>query len=460
METIYYQDTIAAIATAPGEGSVGILRISGPEALPIADRIFKCAGPAPSACASHTVVYGHVIDHKGRAFDEGLLLVMRAPRTYTREDVVEIQGHGGHIATRSVLRRAIEAGARPAEPGEFTRRAFLNGRIDLLQAEAVLDLVRSQSDRASAAALEQLQGGLSQQFDALYDGMMETAAKLEATLDFPEDELPHGILEGIQTDLAARIQQAEALLSTWDEGHLLRDGVLVVISGKPNAGKSTLLNALLKKDRAIVSEIPGTTRDSIEEMVILSGIPVRLVDTAGLRATECDVEKQGIARAHQYIQRADLHLYVLDASSPPDREIQAHLEALDPEKSLVICNKQDRREGRTVEIPDALHTIPTSLSRGEGLEPLIKHMVAKLAGNADLSARPHGVISERHRTQLKSALVEMHTASAQLEHEGEEALVLAASQLRLAMDAIGEATGRVYQETLLDTIFSRFCIGK
>lgn len=449
-------DTIAAIATAPGEGAVSIVRISGLAAVSIADQIFVPDGkPSPlSDLPSHQVVYGNV-QIGDRRIDEVLLFIMRAPRSYTREDVVEIQGHGGTLASRSILRACLSAGARLAEPGEFTRRAFLNGRIDLIQAEAVADLIRSQSDRASAAALEQLDGKLSEVFDDLYNDLLLVTAQIEATLDFPEDELPAFILSQLATSLDSINGEFQAVLATWEEGHLLRDGALVVISGKPNVGKSTLLNALLKTERAIVSNIAGTTRDSIEETLVLGGFPVRLVDTAGLRTTEDAVEAIGVERTRALIEKADAHLVVVDACEPPDPSL---LDGLDSKRTLLVVNKID-----LCPAPKWNTTFPTcttSLIKKEGVEDLKTALLELLSNRAELAARPHAVISERHRQLVEQANGELRIAKEHVASQREEQLFLAASHCRQALEHLGEATGKVFQEELLDRIFSEFCIGK
>ena len=452
------EDTIAAIATAPGEGGVCIVRVSGPRALAVADAVFRCPGAAPSARAANTVTHGRVVDAAGGELDEALLLVFRAPRSYTREDVVELQGHGGGTSARRILRRVLEAGARLAEPGEFTRRAFLNGRIDLVQAEAVLDLIRAQSDRASAAALDQLEGALSRRFGELYDEILFASARVEATLDFPEDGLPDGLLDALAGEVASALRRLDALAATWDEGHLLREGALVVISGRPNAGKSTLLNALLGKTRAIVSATPGTTRDSLEEALTLCGIPLRLVDTAGLRDTGCEIEREGIRRARDLMERADLHLHVVDASQPTDDETRAHLASLPAERALVVVNKVDL--GEAFVAPSGLRIVRTALREGRGVDELREAMRERLGSHADLSARPQAVISERHRQCLLTTRAELAAAGELLARGLEDRLVPAAAHLRSALGSLDRVTGRTYREEVLREIFGRFCIGK
>lgn len=455
-------DTIAALATQPGEAGVAIVRVSGPGAFAVADRVFRCAGAPPSSRPAGTFVYGHVVDPAGAHLDEALALLFRAPRSYTREDIVEIHGHGGRTAATRLLRSVLSAGARLAEPGEFTRRAFLSGRIDLVQAEAVLDLIRSQSDRAASAALEQLEGSLSLQFDKIYSGLLAAAAQLEATLDFPEDELPDTIVPNIESGLASCRDDLINLLNTWDEGRLLRDGARVVISGKPNVGKSTLLNALLEANRAIVSPIPGTTRDTIEEDLVLGDIPIRLVDTAGLRETDCEIEAEGIKRTQQARATADLHIYMADLSVPPDDDVLRHIAELPEGRSLLLFNKSDLPH---VWPPVAEHLPPERILKVSILNPAdVRHVrltiIAILSAGVDLSARPHATISERHRQVLAEALVELDSGLEYLAARREEVMVLAASQVRLALQRIGEATGKVYHEQLLESIFSTFCIGK
>ena len=454
-----FDDTIAAIATAPGEGGVAIVRVSGPDAIKIADMIFRGPPPRPSERATHTIAHGSIVDAAGAEIDDVILLIMRSPQSYTAEDVIEIQGHGGNVAAKRILRRALDAGARMAEPGEFTKRAFLNGRIDLLQAEAVLDLVRAGSDRAAAAAIEQLEGKLSRKFDEVYDSLVAIAADVEATLDFPDDELPATVVPELAERLNSAAKRIDELLSTWDEGHILREGALVVISGKPNVGKSTMMNALLGRDRAIVSQIPGTTRDTIEERLVLDGIPLRLVDTAGLRETECEVEQEGVRRARAQLQKADLHLHVVDASKTLDDDDRNHLAALKSEKCVVVLNKSDL--GRVM-LPghiSGMTVVSASLITGTGLDDIRRQITKKLTAGINLSVQPRASISERHRRLLVDAQDEIHEALGLINQQSGD-IVLAADRLRDALEHLGLVTGKVYHDELLASIFSRFCIGK
>jgi len=449
-------DTIAAIATPPGEGGVGVVRISGPKVWGIADAVFLALDNVPVSQRDHgTFAYGKVLDEDGAEIDTGLALVMRAPKSYTCEDVVEIQGHGGAVGMRRILRRILDAGARMAEPGEFTKRAFLNGRIDLVQAEGIFDLIRARSDRAASAAMEQMEGALSSQFNIIYDAFLEVAANLETTLDFVEDELPDDVFSGIAGLLDRTFLSLDNLLDTWDEGRLLREGARVVILGRPNTGKSTLLNTLLGFDRAIVSSTAGTTRDTIEEGFVLDGIPLRIVDTAGLRETDCEIEAEGIRRAEAHSADAHLSVYLLDASSPLHDEDRDRLKKLDPAKSVLVLNKVD--QGRKLEGIDG---VDSCLIRGQGVDSIKRAMADTLEQGADLHAPPHAVISERHRNLLILSHREARDARAFLNQNVEENAVLAAEHLRSALEYLGQVTGRVYHDELLENIFSRFCIGK
>lgn len=450
-------DTIVAIATPPGEGGVGIVRISGSKVWKIADEIFQ-GSEKPSVKDGGTFVFGKIIDADGKEIDEGLCLIFRTPRSYTGEDTVEIQGHGGAVVLRKILRRVLDAGARMAEPGEFTKRAFLNGKMDLVQAEAVADLIHARSDRAAKAALEQLEGSLSGQFNTLYDQFVDIAADLETTLDFAEEELPDGVFPMLGKKLGESFQCLENLLSTWDEGRLLREGARVVIMGRPNAGKSTLFNALLGQDRAIVTEFAGTTRDVIEEGLVLDGIPLRILDTAGLREAECEIEREGIRRAREHSAAADIAVYLIDSSAPFSAEDAEHLSKLKPEQTVVVLNKNDMWNPNFKFRVSSFQPLETSLGLGEGLAEIRSAISEKLGGVSHAPA--HAVISERHRNLLELAHSELGKAREQLTGLEDEGVALAAEHLRSALESLGQVTGRVYHDELLDNVFSRFCIGK
>ncbi|MFA5043203.1 MAG: tRNA uridine-5-carboxymethylaminomethyl(34) synthesis GTPase MnmE [Kiritimatiellia bacterium] len=449
--------TIAAIATAPGEAGIAIIRISGDRSLAVADRIFSNTGAPPSRRAPGVFLRG-LVKSGARALDEAVLLVMRAPHSYTREDVVEIQCHGGFVSARRILQTILTLGVRIAEPGEFTRRAFLNGRIDLVQAEAVLDLIRSQSDRSAAAAVEQLEGGLSDSFNAIYDNVVRVCSDLEAALDFSEDDAPPALIPETTAHVNRILEQIDSLLKTWEEGHLLREGALVVISGRPNVGKSTLLNALLGKNRAIVSPVPGTTRDTIEETIILEGVPIRLVDTAGLRTATCAIEQEGIKRARNHMQKADLHLYIIDASMPLDNEDVSNLKSLKTEKAIVIINKIDLGALIQERYISGFINIQSQLNAGKGLKEIKEKIIEQLG--VTYSGQPHAIISERHKKVLQKSYTDIEKALKIMVSGQDESIILAVSHLRFAVESLGQITGKIYHSELLNSIFSRFCIGK
>ncbi len=390
--------------------------------------------------------------------DEAILLIFRAPHSYTREDVVEIQGHGGTSAARRILECVLAAGARPADAGEFTKRAFLNGRIDLVQAEAVLDLIRARSDRAASAAVEQLDGALTSSLLTIYDTLLATQSLLEATLDFDDaDPQPEAVADAVRDLLKAR-EGVDRLLETWHDGHILREGALVVISGKPNAGKSTLFNRMLGKERAIVTRHPGTTRDTIEETLVLNGYPLRLVDTAGLRDSACEIEREGITRAEQSLRKADLSIYVVDGSQALQEETNRQIEGLDKDHSLVILNKSDL--GQIVTPTDLPNIRAISLSMMEDIRvEQVTTLLASLLGSEPV---PEAcvAISSRHRALLLDSLKGIDEAGALLDPGKPESVVLAANLIRAVLEKLGQLTGRVYHDELLDSIFSRFCIGK
>lgn len=456
--------TIAAIGTPPGEGGIGIVRLSGPAVWRIADKIFKTTGPKPSQRKGGTFVYGIVQSSSGETLERALLLTMRAPHSYTGEDCVEIHGHGGAICMRRILRRALEAGAHTAEPGEFTKRAFLNGKMDLLQSEAVADLIQAHSERAASAALEQMGGQLSRSFNSIYDELMGIASNLEATLDFSEEELPRDLFSSLSDKLAGGCRSLENLLNTWDEGHLLRDGAQVIILGQPNVGKSTLMNSLLGRERAIVTDIAGTTRDILEESLTIDGIPLRLVDTAGLRESDCKIEQEGIRRTRKINQQADLSIYLLDNSQILQTEDKLHLENLDPETTILVLNKTDLGTGLKKDLEGTIleefSTVPASLLNGEGILDIRQALAEKLERGINLNIPPHAVISERHRELLNRALRESEKALELLEKGYTQNVAFASEHLREALEQLGEATGKVYHENLLENIFSRFCVGK
>ncbi len=452
-------DTIAAIATPIGEGGLSVIRISGPRAIEVAEKIFKAPGSKGtplSEAPSHTIHYGF-IHQDGKQIDEVLLSVMRAPRTFTREDVVEVSCHGGLLSTRMVLDTILNSGARLAEPGEFTRRAFLNGRIDLAQAEAVADLIHSRTDLALAAANEQLKGRLSRQIEELRDAMMLTLAHVEAHIDFPDEDIEPGTLASLINRLDEGVRFMERLIATADQGQVLRNGIRAAIVGRPNAGKSSLLNVLLGHDRAIVSEIAGTTRDTIEATANVRGIPVIFVDTAGLRDTGDAIEQEGIRRSRESIRNAELVLHVIDRSLPLSEEDERYLKESHHAHHILILNKTDLPQ--VAELPEHHQkTVELSCSNTEGIEALRDAIQEHIWSGRSKEGNLEVLINARHRDALHRALEATRRTHDCLCTDG--TLELAAMDLRIAVNAIGEVVGKTSTEDLLDSIFSQFCLGK
>ena len=471
-------DTIAAIATAPGAAGVAIVRVSGPGAKAVAGRVAR----RDFAALPHGTFF-HAKFHDprdGAVIDDGMVLVFHSPRSYTGEDVVELQGHGGRTPARRLLGAVLAAGARQAGPGEFTRRAFLNGKLDLTQAEAVADLIASRTERAARAARSQLDGALGRRLDAIYDSAANICADLEAWLDVEEGEIDAPAITAIAGRIADLEGDIAREIASGHDGRILREGALVVISGVPNVGKSSLLNALLGMSRAIVSDEPGTTRDIVEEGISIDGIPLRLADTAGLRAAPGAIEREGVARAREIMSRADLHIHLLDASGAPLEEQFAALPQDLPRGATIIAvNKCDIAKngapffaattaGHCGGSPAAVNTQTgsaqgwsicyVSAKTGEGLDALRRMIVEKLGlpqqgGDADIA------VAERHRAELEEALDHAGLARANL-LAGPEGCVLAANELRATAEALGRITGRVFSDELLDRVFSRFCVGK
>lgn len=443
-------DTIAAIAGGFG-GAVSIVRVSGPEAIAVADRVWK--GQVCLADANvRTMLTGNVLDSTDSVIDRCLAVVFAAPHSYTGEDVVELHTHGGRMAPREVLRAVLEAGARPAEPGEFSKRAFVNGKMDLTQAEAVCDLIEAHSIMALHLANRQLNGALRRQVDHLYDGLVSVLAELESRMDFPEEELdwvPENELADRVNDARAAIEE---LLASRKEGEVLRDGVRVVIAGAPNVGKSSLLNRILGRDRAIVTEIPGTTRDTLEEPAHIRGIPVNLTDTAGLRDSADRVEQTGIDRTRNSLREAQLVLWVYDASDPstprqPDDGVSGI-------PTVPVANKADLLPENCPALPPG--HIAVSCLTGAGLANLFD-AVERIVWDCPHSVEPECAVSVRHGRLLDAALSELQGVPARIKGGDWE---LASLCLRSSAEDLGRITGRAASPEVLDHIFARFCIGK
>lgn len=456
---MFLDDPIVAIATPPGSGGLAVLRVSGRGALEVADRVFRPGrpgAPMPSSAPTHTVHHGHVMAG-GRAVDEVLLTVLRGPRTYTREDTVEVGCHGGVVVARMVLEAFLAAGARMAGPGEFTRRAFLNGRLDLAQAEAVADLIHARSERAVRAATAQLSGALSRRIEALREGLMTVLAHVEAHLDFPDEDIAPETGAALEARMEAAMTDAGRLVESARNGRLLREGARVAIVGAPNAGKSSLLNALLGVERAIVSDVPGTTRDTVEDLVTVAGYPVVLVDTAGMRESADAIEREGMRRSREAAMGADVVLEVADVTLPPPTVVPVERAA--GTAWLRVANKCDLE-------PDPGYAaeagwIRVSCRTAEGLDQLRAAMGASLGGGTaagGLGVGEEWAVSARHQDALRRSLEAMGLALGAM-RQG-VALDLVAADLRVAAQAVGEVVGKTGTEDLLDRIFSTFCIGK
>lgn len=456
---MYIRDTIAAVSTPPGNGGIGIVRISGNMAAAIGSAIFK---PVTSGgFKSHRFYFGTVCEpESGELIDEAMAVLMKAPKSYTCEDVFELHCHGGMLVVEGVLDLALKSGARLADPGEFTRRAFLNGRIDLIQAEAVMDIIGSQTEAALRLAQHQREGALSNRINDVRTFLVHALALIEAYIDFPEDDLGEADFTAIGAAVDSAREIIGKLLAGFNDGRILREGISVLIIGKPNAGKSSLLNRLLNENRAIVTHVPGTTRDIIEETINLGGLPVKLLDTAGIRSTSDIVEQEGIRRALDKIPHADLVLFVLDASRSFDDADQLILDALSGTKTIPVLNKCDLP--RAIELPACLaHMLPIAISAssGSGVDELRDKVRTTFLHESLLDSREFVAISRaRHRDALVSAETVLQNFKANL-LAGQQ-LELLAVDIRDALSVVGSITGQATCDEVLDAIFSSFCIGK
>lgn len=454
------RETIVALATPPGEGALSVIRLSGPRALAVGQRLFRGRQPL-SALASRTTHLGRLHHPEdGRALDQVMAQVMRAPRSFTGEDVVEFTGHGGRLAARLAVEAALAAGARPAEPGEFSRRAFLNGRIDLAQAEAVADLIAARGERALRNALQQLEGGLSRRIGALRDQALGLLAPLEAFIDFGDDVPVAPGAAALRQGLAALARDIEALLGGRERARLLSEGATVALVGRPNVGKSSLLNALSGQDRALVHETPGTTRDLVDIELSLEGIPVRLVDTAGIRRTEDPVESAGVDRARRVAGSARLALFVLDGSRPPAAEDRDALALLDAPPTLVLRNKSDAGDdpgSAAFAAGLGAPVLSTSARTGQGVAEL-RARIAQLLGQAAGAEEDVLMTRARHYDALTRARAAFARADDALAAGAFADMV--AAELREGLTHLGEITGEAAAPDILDRIFQTFCIGK
>lgn len=444
--------TIAAVATPKGVGGIAVIRISGSRAIEICDKIFK-GKKSLSEVESHTVSYGHIVGSDGCTVDEVLVTVMRAPRTYTREDVVEISTHGGISASGMVMQELILAGAYPAEPGEFTKRAFLNGRIDLSQAEGVIDIINAKTVLSQQNALSQAEGRLSVKINEIRKSLVNLAARMQVAIDYPDEDLEDIDSAGISEEIEKNLAKADKLLATANSGKVLREGIRTAIVGKPNVGKSSLLNCLAGEERAIVTDIAGTTRDIIEELVNLEGVPLLLLDTAGIRETDDTVEKIGVDRSKRAVDEADLVILVVDISGKLDDEDKALFAMTEGKKRIVIANKTDKNPDADIE--DA---VKISAKTGEGIDELAKiikemYQIGSIGENGEVL-----LTNMRHIAALSDAKNALHRAKdAVLAGLPQD---LAALDIYEAINSLGEITGDTVSEDIVSEIFHNFCVGK
>lgn len=458
-------DTIAAISTPMGEGAIAIVRLSGDEAVQIADRVFRSPnGKTLAEAPSHTIHYGHLVDPtSGETVEEVMVSLMKAPKTFTREDVVEVNCHGGIVAVNRVLSLVLKEGARLAEPGEFTKRAFLNGRIDLSQSEAVMDLIRAKTDRAMNVALNQMEGKLSRLIGELRQALIETLAQVEVNIDYPEyDDVEEMTIPHMIENCTWVKSEIEKLLKTSSQGKILREGLSTVIIGRPNVGKSSLLNSLVQENKAIVTDIAGTTRDIIEEYVNVRGVPLRLVDTAGIRETEDIVERIGVERSRQVLKEADLILLVLNNAEALSEEDKRLFEAVAGMDTIIVINKTDLPQkidmSAVQQLAGASQVVATSLLQDEGVDALEK-AIADLFFEGTIEAEDLTYVSNARHIAL------LHKAHATIE----DALNAAQADVPVDMiqidvtrtwEILGEIVGDTVQDGLINQLFSQFCLGK
>lgn len=456
------QDTITGIATPPGEGGISIIRISGPMSVSILQEIFFSKHNITSVQMKSNSMYYGWIQTRVKRVDEVLAVIMRKPFSYTREDIVEIHCHGGMIPVRDILRAIVEQGARIAEPGEFTKRAFLNGRIDLSQAEAVMDLIRSKTESAAQAALEQLQGRLSSEITDLQNQLLDMAAFIEVSLDYPEEDIDVIRIVELKQKAVIILQTLQKLYEGSDTGMIIREGLKTAIIGRPNVGKSSLLNALLKQNRAIVTDIPGTTRDILEESLNINGLFIRIIDTAGIHDTENKIEALGVARTKETIKKADLVLFVMDITDPLQFEDSEIIKMIDTKSCIAIYNKNDLKQSTNLAggkyFPEHWKWIELSAMMGTGVQKL-EEMIADFVLCDKAKVAEETFISNiRHREAVGKAIQSLHQSIDTIDQN--LPLDFVSIDITAAWQALGEITGQTVLEDIIDRIFSTFCLGK
>ncbi|WP_346917258.1 tRNA uridine-5-carboxymethylaminomethyl(34) synthesis GTPase MnmE [Clostridium sp.] len=454
-------DTIGAISTSIGEGGIAIVRISGDKAKDVVEKIFQAKnGKSIKDMKSYTMKYGYIIDESNNHIDEVIVSFMKGPRSFTAEDTIEINCHGGVVATNKVLEQVIKQGVRLAEPGEFTKRAFLNGRIDLSQAEAVIDIINAKTDLSMKSALMQSEGAISKEIQELRGNLLSTIAHIEATVDYPEDDLEEVTAEMAIKDLEVIKKEIKEFIETAEEGKILREGLSTVIVGKPNVGKSSLLNALTKENRAIVTDIPGTTRDVIEEYINISGIPIKIIDTAGIRETDDVVEKIGVERSRAKINDADLIILILDSSNDLSEEDKEIINHISNKKYMILLNKSDLNSKivqKDLENIYCTNIYSISAKTGEGIDD-VRAAIKDMFFKGEISTNNVIITNTRHKEALLRAHECIENAINTLNHTF--AIDLASIDIRNAWTFLGEITGDSLEENIIDKIFKDFCLGK
>jgi len=456
-------DTIAAISTRPGEAAIGIIKLSGGESILIADKIFGSRSKKKlAATGTYNMLFGHISDSSGEIIDEVIVSVMKKPASYTREDVIEINCHGGIIAATKILELCIENGARIAEPGEFTKRAFLNGRIDLSQAEAATDLIRSKTEQSLRIAAKNISGDIREKISSLKKGILKILVQLEASIDFIEEDLEITPYNQLNKDLLKIKVEVEQLIKDEAKGEIIKNGVKIAIVGKPNVGKSSLLNILSKKEKAIVTPIPGTTRDAVEEILYVKGIPLILVDTAGIRKTKNAIERLGVEKSLKHIDEAELVILVLDGSRKLDKTDTNIIERIKDKKTICCINKSDLEAridlNKVEKYFKKNKIIKVSAVKKNGIRKL-EAMISKLILNdEDLDLEEKIIINSRHKNIMKkvNGLIEKAASSM----EGRMSEEFPSADLKIAFDLLGDITGETTRDDILEGIFSQFCIGK
>ncbi|MGL5675206.1 MAG: tRNA uridine-5-carboxymethylaminomethyl(34) synthesis GTPase MnmE [Cellulosilyticaceae bacterium] len=459
-----YNDTIAAISTAPGVGGIGIVRVSGIDAVEVVDKIFRAGSKKKLVDApSHTIHYGHIVNKDEKTIDEVLVMLMKGPKTFTREDVVEINCHGGPVPLDAVLMELIRNGARLADQGEFTKRAFLNGRIDLAQVEAIMDIIEAKTELSLSQAVNQLEGRLSKQIKAYQDMLIQIIARIEVSIDYPEYDEDEPVTNDFRQELEDLNDELKVLLKTADTGKMIREGVKTAIIGQPNVGKSSLLNALLEENKAIVTDIPGTTRDVVEAYLNISGIPFQLLDTAGIRETEDIVEKIGVERSKESIQEADLVLMLIDSSRALDDEELALMESLKAKKVIYVLNKIDlnpiiTREKLMAHIADDATIVSISAMKQSGLDELRETMKAFTLQKGIEVGSGATISNRRQKQSLIKAIESLDKVVDTIDMGMPEDCV--AIDLHDAYGHLGMIVGEALKDEIINELFSRFCLGK